>query len=105
MKPSVKHGGGSIMIWGGICTKGAAKLKLIQGIIDKKVYHQLLIRHALPEGKRRLGNGFVYQEDNDPKHASKLCRGYLEKKEKAGDLNCNWFKRSVKINFIFLRCS
>jgi hypothetical protein len=43
-----------------------------------------LIRHVLPEGKRLLGRGFTFQEDNDPKHASKLCRGYLERKENAG---------------------
>ncbi len=38
----------------------------------------------MPGGIRLLGEGFVYQEDNDPKHSSHLCRGYLERKEKLG---------------------
>jgi hypothetical protein len=49
-----------------------------------QVYHQILIRHALPGGKRLIGRGFVFQEDNDPKNRSKLCRRYLATKEKAG---------------------
>lgn len=82
--PTIKHGGGSIMVWGGISTNGVTRLKRIVGIMDQKVYHSILVYTAIPEGKRLIGKGFVFQEDNDPKHASKLCRGYLEKKEKSG---------------------
>lgn len=84
LTPTVKHGGGSIMVWGGISTSGVTRLKRIVGIMDQKVYHNILVRTALPEGKRLIGKGFVFQEDNDPKHASKFCRNYLEKKEKSG---------------------
>lgn len=84
LQPTIKHGGGSVMIWAGISVKGGTKLKLINGIMDKKVYHQILIRNALPEGKRLLGRGFIFQEDNDPKHASNLCRNYLTRKENSG---------------------
>ena len=76
--------GGSVMIWGGISVKGGTKLKLIDGIMDSKSYQQFLIRHALPEGKRLLGRCFIFQEDNDPKHASNLCRSYFKKKENNG---------------------
>lgn len=34
-------------------------------------------------GLKLLGKGFVYQEDNDPKHSSIICRDYLDRKEKA----------------------
>jgi gamma-glutamylcyclotransferase (GGCT)/AIG2-like uncharacterized protein YtfP len=80
----VKHGGGSIMVWGEIFTSGATRLKRMEGIMDKQVYHNILVRTTLPEGKRLIGKGLVFQEDNDPKHASKLCRNYLENKEKSG---------------------
>jgi hypothetical protein len=52
--------------------------------MDKKVYHNILVRQAVPVGLSLIGKGFILQEDNDPKHASKLCRGYLEKKENKG---------------------
>lgn len=34
--PTIKHGGGSIMIWGGICSKGVGPLRLVQGSMDTK---------------------------------------------------------------------
>jgi hypothetical protein len=82
--PTIKHGGGGIMVWVGISTNGVTRLKIIVGIMDRKVYHSILVHTAMPEGMRLIGKGFVFQEDNDPKNASKLCRGYLEKKEKSG---------------------
>jgi hypothetical protein len=65
----VKCGGGNIMIWRGICIKGVTRLKIIEGITVKKVYHSILVHRAVPEGKKLLGKGFAYHEDNDPKHS------------------------------------
>ncbi|KZS00198.1 TE: Transposable element Tcb1 Transposase, partial [Daphnia magna] len=99
LQPTVKHGGGSIMVWGAISTKGALPLKRIEVKMDMKVYHQILIRHVLPGGKRLLGRGFTFQEDNDPKHASKLCRGYLDRKENAGEvIRMVWPPQSPDLN-------
>jgi hypothetical protein len=60
------------MVWGGISTNGVTRLKRIVGIMDRKVYHSTLVHTEMPEGKRLIGEGFVFQEDKDPKHASKL---------------------------------
>lgn len=84
LTPTIKHGGGSVMVWGGICANGVTQLKRIEGIMDKTVDHSILVRRTLPEGKNLIGKGFVFQEDNDPKHSSNLCRNYLAKKEKSG---------------------
>lgn len=46
--PTVKHGGGSIMVWGGTSAAGALPLKLIKGIMVKEDYKQILEKRALP---------------------------------------------------------
>jgi len=48
------------------------------------MYHGILVHHAMKGGKELLGKRFIFQEDNDPKHASNLCRDYLGRKEKSG---------------------
>lgn len=90
--PTVKHGGGSIMVWGGMCSSGVIPLVQIEGIMLKENYHTILTRNALPGGKRLLGPGFIFQQDNDPKHTAIINKKYLANQEKKGKLvnyNCN----------------
>ena len=42
LTPSVKHGGGSQMIWGSISTMGAGNLHFIDGNMDKFMYLNIL---------------------------------------------------------------
>lgn len=42
--PTVKYGGGSVMVWCGVCVNGALPLHRIDGIMKKETYHQILIR-------------------------------------------------------------
>ena len=97
--PTVKHGGGSIMVWGSVCGNGVGKLIKIDGIMDKNVYHNILVRHAIPSGLEVIGHGFIYQQDNDPKHTSKLCTNYLVTKQESGVLKLmNWPSQSPDLN-------
>ena len=84
--PTVKHGGGAVMVWGCFGGGKVGDLVKIQGIMRKEEYHSILQRHAVPSGKRLIGRGFIFQQDNDPKHASNLCKNYLGKKEQKGEL-------------------
>ena len=57
----------------------------------------------LPSGRRLIGTGFVFQEDNDPKHSSILCRDYLREKERRRVLNYMvWPAQSPDLNPIEL---
>ena len=38
---------------------------IIYGIMDRKVYHNNLVRHGVPYGSHLIGPGFIFQEDND----------------------------------------
>ena len=58
--------------------------------MKKKLYKRLLQQSTVLYGLRLIGNGFVYQQHNDPKHSSKLCRSYLEDKATEGVLKTVW---------------
>lgn len=71
----------------------------IDGVMDKKVYHNILVRHGVPSGSRLIGPGFIFQEDNDPKHSSNYCRNYLRQKESAETLKImDWPPQSPDLN-------
>lgn len=84
---TVKHGGGSAMFWGCFGGLEVGDIHQVHGIMKKEQYHQILIKHALPSGSRLLGNSWIFQQDNDPKHSSNLCKNYLKKKEDTGLVN------------------
>ena len=65
---TVKHGGGSVIVWGCFGNNKVGDLVRIEGIMDTKYYHKILTRHAVPSGKNLIGNEFIFQQDNDPKH-------------------------------------
>lgn len=60
------------MDWGCFSGTGVGDLPRIKGIMKKEQYKSILIRHAVPSGRRIVGQGFTFQADNDPKHASLL---------------------------------
>ncbi len=86
LKSTVKHGGGNINVWGCFSFNGVGNLYRIKGNLEKKQYHSILQRHAIPSGKRLCGRGFTLVQDNDPKHTSNLCKKYLKNKENQGGL-------------------
>lgn len=78
--PTVKHGGGSLMLWGCMSSLGVGELHFIDGIMNSEQYCAILGEKMLPSLKR-LGRGACFQHDNDPKHASKKTSEFLKKKK------------------------
>ena len=67
--PTVKHGGGNIMLWGCFSAKGTGQLHRIEGRMDGAMYRGILDQHLLPSVRQlKMGGGWVFQHDNDPKH-------------------------------------
>ena len=76
--PTVKHGGGSVMIWGCMSAAGTREMRFIEGIMDSKMYCDILMQNMKPFLKK-LGRTAVFQHDNDPKHTSKMTTAFLKK--------------------------
>ncbi|CDQ63109.1 unnamed protein product [Oncorhynchus mykiss] len=79
--PTVKHGGGNIMLWGCFSAKGTGQLHRIKGTMDGAMYRQILGENLFPSARAlKMGRGWVLQYDNDPKHTIKATKEWLKKK-------------------------
>ena len=89
----------SVMVWGCFAGDIVCDLFWIQGTLNQHGYHSILQRYAIPYGLRLVGLSFVFQQDNDPKHTYRLCKGYLTKKESDGVLHqMTWPPQSPDLN-------
>ncbi len=78
MVPTVKHGGGSVLMWGCTSAAGVGELHFIDDIMNSQMYCSILKEKMLPT-LRALGRRALFQHDNDPKHTSKATVGFLKK--------------------------
>lgn len=76
--PTVKHGGGSVMIWGCMAASGAGKLVFIDGRMDQFVYRNILEQNLMESARQlNIESDFVFQHDNDPKHTARSVKEWL----------------------------
>ena len=77
-RATVKHGDGSVMVWGCISTAGVGELVFIDGILDKMKYLDLLKQNLIKSAvNTNIRNSFMFYRDNDPKHKSRILQEYL----------------------------
>jgi len=83
VKQTIKHGGGSIMIWGCMTTQGPGFMCKIDGKMDQHLYKTIL------EGELAKKIDFyglnprevIFQHDNCPIHKAKTAAEYLQNRE------------------------
>ncbi|GFY10685.1 transposable element Tc1 transposase [Trichonephila clavipes] len=73
--PTVKHGGGGVMVWECMASNGVGKLEYIESIMNKYDY----LKNNLKESAIKLGLGslFHFQHNNDPKHTAEIVKLWL----------------------------
>ena len=76
--PTVKHGGGNVMVWRCFWTDGVGPLVRITGRMDRFSYERILREHMLPHVRETMPSGWLFQYDNDPKHTSKHVKKVLK---------------------------
>ncbi|KAK3538015.1 hypothetical protein QTP70_027365 [Hemibagrus guttatus] len=79
--PTVKHGGGNIMLWGCFSAKGPGRLIRVKERMNGAIYHEILSKNLLPSARAlKMKLGWVFQHDNDPKHTARATKEWLHKK-------------------------
>ncbi|KAK3515259.1 hypothetical protein QTP70_013040 [Hemibagrus guttatus] len=79
--PTVKHGGGNIMLWGCFSAKGPGRLIRVKERMNGAMYREILSKNLLPSARAlKMKRGWVFQHDNDPKHTAQATKEWLRKK-------------------------
>jgi len=79
LKPTTTHGGGSLIVWDCISSKGVGELIFIDGILDKNKYLSILKDNLIKSANNmNVRDSFKFYQDNDPKHnKSRIVQEYL----------------------------
>ena len=97
MVPSIKHGGGGVMMWGCFLGKGIGPLVKVDGKMNHRDYIQILETHLLPFiNNNHNGRGYLFQDDNAPVHTAKNVKKWI--KTKKVKILENWPSQSPDLN-------
>ena len=80
MQGTIKHQK-SINVWGCFSWNGVGDLHRVKEILTGEECWQILIHHMVPSDNRLNPEGFIFQQDNDPKHTSRVVKKYLQNKK------------------------
>lgn len=75
---TVKHGGGNVMVWGAVAASGVGNLAFIEGNMDRYQYKSILEQNLKASvDNLNLGERWIFQQDNDPKHTAQFVKDWL----------------------------
>jgi transposase len=80
IQQTVKFGGGNIMVWGCMGWNGVGRLAEVEGRMNAEQYVLILEDNLLPsmEESGIYWKDLIFQQDNDPKHTSKMAKDWME---------------------------
>lgn len=81
LQATVKHGAGTLHVWGCVSANRVEDLVRINGVLDAEKYQQILTHHAIPSGRCMIGHKFILQQENDPKHNTKVIKNHFQHRE------------------------
>src|SRR5690606_15831017 len=80
IEETLKHGGGSLMMWGCMTWDGPGFISKIDAGLDSRLYVDILAE-CIPLTQEYYGIGpatMICHHDNDPKHTAKITTRFLE---------------------------
>lgn len=97
LSPSIKHGGGGIMVWGCFSGRGLGPLVKVDGKMNRFDYIQILNDHLLPLVHSQFHRRpYAFQDDNAPVHRAKDVENWIA--EKNIKVLSDWPSQSPDLN-------
>ena len=75
---TIKGGGGSVMVWACFSYQGIGRIQIIEDIMTGPIYVDLLSRNLFESAGSMGLKKFIFQQDNDPKHTSRIAKEFFE---------------------------
>lgn len=92
---NIKH---SVMVWSWISVSGVGDVKT-DGL-NKEKYSQILMRRSVPSGKPVIDNSFIFQHDDDRKHATSALKAHLNRKTANGSVKIFYCTKVTVLCFL-----
>ena len=64
--PTVKHGGGKMMVWSTMAQSGLESLAVVEGRLNSEAYIEVIRKCVKKDGKKLIGRRFIFQQDDAP---------------------------------------
>lgn len=77
--PTVKHGGGKVMVWGTMARSGIGSLTIVDGRLNSEAYIKIIKKYVRKDARKLIGRRFTFQQDGAPCHTSKATSASLKK--------------------------
>lgn len=82
LAPTMKFGGGKVMVWGCFSAGGVGELRRVEGSMTQHSYKLILDDAMIPSADRLFGaENYIFQQDNAPCHKAKSVTAYLDQKK------------------------
>lgn len=100
LTPTVKHGGGSVMIWAAISWNSLGPAVALHGRVNAQAYLSILADQVHPMVQTLFPNGgAVFQDDNAPIHTAGVVNNWFEEHESDVE-RLDWPPQSPDLNII-----
>ena len=73
-----RHGGGSIMVWGGIHLHGRTPLHIVHGRLNAIRYRDEILQPLIMPALQAIGPGSILQDDNATPHRARVVTNFLQ---------------------------
>ena len=103
IQPTIKFGGGSVMVWGCFSATGVGSLVRVPTTMNRWKYLDILQNEMIPSALRLVGPNFYFQQDNAPVHTALAVKDFLNNPHDYGYLfdnfaTLNWPAQSPDLN-------